>query len=187
MASGNIHIAIAKKYLEKNSKLNRFEVLKGTIYPDTIKDKNSSHYADIEKRGLDNISHLQGKVNLYSFLLDHPNLNDFEYGWFIHLMTDYLFFDECFTKEYLLTHTYDEFRRDLYFGYDCLIGYLNKKYNITKEDFTIYPNEMYPEKPYQKSIFTKKLIDDFITRVSNIDTEEYIKKIKLAKKNIKPY
>lgn len=187
MASGPIHLAIAKKYIEKNRELNKYEVLKGTIYPDTIKDKNLSHYADITKRGKDNINHLQGKVNLYTFLINHPNLTDFEFGWFLHLMTDYLFFDECFTKEYLLTHTYEEFRHDLYFGYDCLNEYLTKKYKITREDFTDYPNEIYHGIPYQENIFTFEQIDSFITRASSINTNEYIKKIKLAKCNIKPY
>ena len=187
MASSPIHLAIAKKYIEKNINLNKEEVLKGTIYPDTIKDKNTSHYADLTKRGKDNVSHLQGKVNLYSFLLDHPTLDDFEFGWFLHLITDYLFFEECFTKEYLLSHTFDEFRKDLCFGYDCLNQYLTEKYKITREDFTIYPEEIYPGIPYQDNIFTKEQIDEFISRVSEIDTNQYIKKIKIAKCNIKPY
>ena len=65
-------------------------------------------------------------------------------------MTNYLFFDECFTKEYLLTHTYKEFRQDLYFGYDCLNKYLTEKYNITTANYTIYLNEIYTGIPYQK-------------------------------------
>lgn len=186
MASSPIHLAIAKMYIERNSNLNKEEVLKGTLYPDTIKDKNISHYADLSKRGKDSVSNLQGKVNLYSFLLEHPSLNDFEFGWFLHLFTDYLFFDECFTKEYLLTHTFEEFRKDLYYSYDCLTDYLISKYNITMEDYTIYPNEFFPGKGYKPCLFSKEMIDDFIYRCGSIDIDSYVKKIVLVKGNVKP-
>jgi len=94
MASSPIHLAIAKKVLEKYNNYDKRQVLAGSLYPDTIQDKNKSHYADLSKRGKDNINHLAGKVNLYSFLLEHDNLNSFEFGWFLHLVTDYLFFEE---------------------------------------------------------------------------------------------
>ena len=42
-----------------------------------------------------------GKAPYITFILD-----DFELGWFLHLVTDYLFFDECFSKEYLLENSY---------------------------------------------------------------------------------
>ncbi len=187
MASGYIHLAITKNYLKKYSYLSKEDVLRGTIYPDTVKDKNISHYGDMSKRGKDIISHLQGKVNLYSFLIEHTNLTDFEFGWFLHLMQDFLFFDECFSKDYLLTHSYEDFRSDLYFGYECSNDYLAHKYAISREDFTIYPDEMYPGIPYQDNILSKELIDSFIDRASSIDICQYIEQIKIAKRNIKPY
>ena len=63
---------------------------------------------------------MRGKVNLYSFLQDHEYLNDFELGWFLHLITDYLFFEECFDTEYLLENSYEQFCKDLYFAYNHL-------------------------------------------------------------------
>lgn len=188
MACSSIHLAISKLYLEKSKiSVDKYKVLEGTLYPDTVKDKNVSHYADIEKRGKDNISHLQGKVNLYNFLLSHSNLDDFELGWFIHLVTDYLFFDECFSKYYLLITSYEQFRKDLYFSYDCISEYISNKYRITKEDYTIYLSEFYPGKEYQECLFSKEMLDSFIERVSSIDLEKYINKIMIYKKNVKPY
>lgn len=184
MASSVIHLAVAKKFLEKNPNLNKKEVLKGSLYPDTVK-KDISHYTDLN-RGTDNVSHLKGKVNLYSFLLDHENLNDFEIGWFIHLVTDYLFFDECFTENYLLTHTYDEFRDELYTSYDYTNNYISEKYNITMEDYESYPNEYYPGKEYQECLFTKEMLDNLINHAGNINLSVYIEKIKKHKGNIKP-
>lgn len=188
MASSPIHLAITKQYLKNTDKQYSYnDIMAGTLYPDTIKDKNLTHFSDLDKRGKDIISHLAGKVNLYSFLSIHKSLTDFQMGWFIHLVTDYLFFDECFTKEYLLTHTYEEFRRDLYFSYDCLTNYLIEKYGITMDDYTCYQSEFFKGTGYQKCLFTKEMIDEFIRRVSSVDFDRYIDTIKLAKRNIKPY
>lgn len=97
MASATIHLAVAKKYLEKNKNHDYEKVIAGALYPDAAQNNDESHYTDIN-RGSDNLSHVRGKVNLYSFLTNHDNLDDFELGWFLHLVTDYLFFEECFTE-----------------------------------------------------------------------------------------
>lgn len=185
MASSAIHLAIAKKYLEKNPLLDYKKVIGGTLYPDAADDNDKSHYTDIN-RGNDNVSHVRGKVDLYKYLCEHEVLDDFELGWFLHLVTDYLFFDECFTTEYLLNTSYESFCKDLYFAYKCLGVYIPEKYNITKDDYNDYPSEYYPGIPYQNCIISIDMIDEFIERVSSINIEEYIIKIKKIKKNVKP-
>ena len=104
-------------------------------------------------------------------------MNDFELGWFLHLITDYLFFEECFTKDYLSKNSYEDFCKDLYFAYRCLNIYLSEKYNITKEDYKDYPSEYYPGKSYETCLLSKELIDKFINRVAVIDLDKNIKKI----------
>ncbi len=185
MASATIHLAITKKYLENHKDLNYEKVIAGTLYPDAVKDNDKSHYTDIN-RSNDNISHVRGKVNLYAFLKEHKSLNDFDLGWFIHLVTDYLFFEECFSEEYLLNNSYKDFCTDLYFAYDHLNLYLSEKYHITKDDYKDYPSEYYPGKPYEDSILSKEKIDAFIIEVSSIDFDKYIKKIERYRNNVKP-
>lgn len=185
MASSSIHLAIAKNYLKKYKQLNYEEVIKGTLYPDAEPDNDKTHYTN-PFRGKDNVSHVQGKVDLYAFLEEHPFLNDFEFGWFLHLVTDYLFFLECFTKEYLLSRTYQDFCKELYHAYDCVNLYMEEKYDIKKEDFKDYPSEYYLGIPYEDCILPKDLIDRFIERVSSIDLEAYIVKIKEKKENCLP-
>ena len=185
MACATIHLAIAKKYLNKHEELNYEKVIAGTLYPDAAEDNDKSHYTVIN-RGNDNISHVRGKVNLYAFLNEHKYLDDFELGWFLHLVTDYLFFEECFTEEYLLNNSYKDFCKDLYFAYVHLNLYLSKKYDITENDYKNYPSEYYPGKKYQDCILPKEMIDEFINRVSNIDLDKYIEKIKKYQSNIKP-
>lgn len=113
-------------------------------------------------------------------------MDDFELGWFFHLVTDYLFFEECFTEEYLLNNSYKDFCKDLYFAYDHLNLYLSEKYHITEDDYKDYPSEYYPGKPYENCILTKDMIDAFIKEVSSIDLDKYIMKIKKFQSNIKP-
>lgn len=115
---------------------------------------------------------------------EHNNLNDFELGWFIHLITDYLFFKECFSEEYLKSISYETFCKDLYEAYECLNDYITKKYQITIDDYKAYPSEYYPGKEYHKCILKKEEIDHFINEVSSIDIDKYIKLIKKEKKNI---
>ena len=185
MASAAIHLAIAKQYLERHPDLDKKEMLRGTLYPDAASDNDKSHYTR-KNRGFDNVSHVRSKVDLYAFLLEHKTLNSFEIGWFLHLVTDYLFFLECFTEEYLLSKSYQEFCSELYHAYDCVYLYMEEKYHIVKEDYEAYPSEYYPGTPYEECILPKEMINAFIERVSSIDLEKYIKKINLAKENVKP-
>ena len=187
MASSAMHLAVTKKYLEKNKDKNfdYKKIIAGTLYPDVTNDKDKTHYT-MTGRGDNNVTYLASKVDLYAFLKEHEILDDFKLGWFLHLVTDYLFFQECFTKEYLLGSSYEKFRKDLYFAYDCLEKYLEEKYNITIEDYVDYPSEYHEGISYQESILSKDLIDNFIERVSSIDIEKYIDKIRNAKRNVKP-
>ena len=185
MASSTIHLAVAKTYLKQHPNLNQEKVLAGTLYTDSIKDKERLHYSE-KDRGPNLVTLLKTKVNLYRFLLDHEHRTDFEEGWFLHLVTDYLFFEECFTKEYLSSHRFPEFHKDLYDAYDCLSQYITEKYHLTKEDYQAYPNLYFPTHPYQPCLFTKEQIDAFIARVASISLEDYSKKVKKYQRNVKP-
>lgn len=185
MACLNIHLAIAKKYLESHPDFDIKDFIEGTLYPDADPDNDKTHYTDLN-RGSDLLSHLKGKVNLYAFLSEHEVISSFEFAWFLHLVTDYLFFLECFKNEYLENISYEEFCKDLYFAYYCVNGYIEENYNVSKSDYESCPNEYYPSIPYQDCILPRDLIDNFINRVSSIEIDEYIKKIKKYQCNIVP-
>ena len=185
MACSTIHLAVAKQYLEKHQQFNYEKVIAGTLSPDASSNNDLSHYTALN-RGSDNVSHVRGKVNLYAFLKEHKTLNDFELGWFLHLVTDYLFFEECFSENYLLNNSYETFCKDLYFAYEHLNLYLTETYQITESDYKDYPSEFYEGKPYENCILPIEMIDQFICRVSNSDLELYIQKIIHYQRNIKP-
>lgn len=185
MASSVIHLAVAKEYYKHHFDLDYDMFIKGTLYPDACEDKDAAHYTN-PKRGKSNFEHVQGKVRLYAFLKDHPTLDSFTLGWFLHLTTDYLFFDSFFSKEYLDSHTYEEFCHDLYYGYNCLTDYLTSKYHVLERDYQAYPGEYYPGIGYHECIFNIEDMDNFITKTSKIDIPKYITKIREVKQNVNP-
>lgn len=79
MASAAIHLAIAKKYLERHPGLDKKEILRGTLYLDAASDNDKSHYTR-KNRGFDNVSHVRSKVDLYAFLLNNKVCTSFEVG-----------------------------------------------------------------------------------------------------------
>ena len=79
-----IHLAIAEMYLKKHKdkKEDYNEFIEGVIYPDSTKIKSETHYGD-----------KSSESNLYEFLKEHELKNSFEKGYFLHLLTDYLFYN----------------------------------------------------------------------------------------------
>ena len=187
MPGFNIHLAIGKRYIEKQK--NKKDVIKnensfynGLVAPDLVNDKKISHYTtETNKNNLE--KYLLGKVRLDLYLKDNKVETDFEKGVFLHLLTDYLFFNEFFKKEFIKNIDYQDFVRDLYYSYEMTNEYLNKKYNI---DFSIFGDRL--EKNIRKNkkekkledsdlkekklIFSEKDLDEFIEKISSINIKE---------------
>lgn len=187
MPGFNIHLAIGKRYIEKQK--NKKDVIKnensfynGLVAPDLVNDKKISHYTtETNKNNLE--KYLLGKVRLDLYLKDNKVETDFEKGVFLHLLTDYLFFNKFFEKEFIKNIDYQDFVRDLYYSYEMTNEYLNKKYNI---DFSIFGDRL--EKNIRKNkkekkledsdlkekklIFSEKDLDEFIEKISSINIKE---------------
>ena len=107
-----IHLAVAEEYLRKHSqkKENYNQFINGTIFPDSVMDKSKTHYGDGSSNS-----------NLYKFLLDRDMKTSFNRGYFLHLLSDYLFYNkyiQCFSKK-------------IYDDYDLLNKKLIDKYKVT--------------------------------------------------------
>lgn len=187
MPGFNIHLAIGKRYIEKQK--NKKDVIKnensfynGLVAPDLVTDKKISHYTtETNKNNLE--KYLLGKVRLDLYLKDNKVETDFEKGVFLHLLTDYLFFNKFFEKEFIKNIDYQDFVRDLYYSYEMTNEYLNKKYNI---DFSIFGDRL--EKNIRKNkkekkledsdlkekklIFSERDLDEFIEKISSINIKE---------------
>lgn len=83
MAGYVIHLAVAEEYLRNHKQTENYEeFIEGIIFPDSVKDKSETHYAV-----------KSSKSNLDKFLKDKKIDNSFNRGYFLHLLTDYLFYN----------------------------------------------------------------------------------------------
>ncbi len=193
MAGFHIHLAVAKRYAEKNNWQDTKELYRGTIDPDLVTDKSVSHYSGKQDKA-NLIDYLENKVNVYEYLKNHEIKTEYEVGIFLHLITDYLFFTDFMDKNYLKNITYDDFCKDLYASYDATNEELLKVYSIELGEFKeVLEKNIKKSKKEKKTeasvgniIFTISDLKAFIERVSDIDLETYQDKIRKEKKNILP-
>ena len=193
MASFSIHLAIGKRYIDKNNINDIVSFKKGIIAPDLALNKNESHYTTfLDKSKLE--YYLNNRIQLYDYLINNKVDNDYELGVFIHLVTDYIFFAHFFDKEYIKSVDINIFNNDLYHSYDNVDNYVKTKYNLDytgiKEsiDNAIELARKKKNTTYDKGndIIPIDKLDEFIEYVSSIDMYKYIDKIISNKKSILP-
>lgn len=124
-----IHIAVAKEYLKKhNNSENYEEFIQGNVRPDLTKDKIKTHYGKSPTY-----------TNLKEFLIHNKLDNSLNKGIFLHLITDYLFYNYYLkdvpregSKE-ILHNDYDMINKVLIEKYDIELPEDIKKYVFYKE------------------------------------------------------
>lgn len=175
MPGFTIHIAIAKKYIEKHKTEIRDEeeFIKGVIAPDLNenlkelpKDKSTTHYGKWGK--------YEVETHIDEFLKDSKVdiSEDFWKGYFLHLLTDHYFYNKYFYQEHQeMMKNNDRF----YYDYDCLNKELIEKYKINVlENIKQYMNFYDGEPKY----LVKSKVIDFIEQISNINIQDKIQIIK---------
>ncbi len=156
MAGYVIHLAIAEEYLKKHKdvKEDYEEFIKGVIYPDSVTDKSLTHY------GIKS-----SKVILKDFLQDNEINNSYMRGYFLHLITDYLFYNKYLEK----------FSKDIYNDYDILNKRLIEKYNVVLP-VNIQNNVFYKEG--ETKILTMELAIKIIDEISDLNLNAVEKEIR---------
>lgn len=182
MPSFNIHLAIAKRYMDKHNDIkDKLSFYKGSIAPDLVDDKKISHYTPLNRESRCYSTYLLKKVILSDYLKENEIKTDYDKGIFLHLIADKLFFLNFFDINMLDKSVPKEFLKKLYYSYDLLNDYLNKHYvNI----YDIFDNrklddifEKYKQNTKQEIVIEKDRIIEFIEKVSDIDLEEYKNKV----------
>ncbi len=112
MAGYVIHLAVAEEFLRiyPNAIVNYEDFIEGIIYPDSVADKSLTHYGP-----------KSSMVNLKDFFYERDIKSDFDKGYFLHLVTDYLFYNKflsVFSKKLI----YDD--------YDILNKYIKDKFKV---------------------------------------------------------
>ena len=144
-----IHLAVAEEYLKKHKDKDEDynEFINGVIFPDSIKDKLLTHYG--EKSSVS---------NLYEFLKANKLENSFKRGYFLHLLTDYLFYNKYI----------DRMSKDMYNDYDILNKILIEKYDVRLPE-SVKDTVFF--KDGQRVILSLELITKMIDDISNMDLE----------------
>ena len=193
MPSFNIHLAVAVKYCENNKIDDKELFFRGSIDPDLVKDKSISHYTGMrDERFLR--QYVFEKVRLNEFLKENKVETDYEKGVFLHLATDFIFYQEILSDEYLASVDYDGMIQDLYYTYRITNPYLEEKYNIhslnldevmevnIKQTLT----RMNVDNTCGNNLLPEEKMENFINKMSKIDIQSYIEKIKREDKNVFP-
>lgn len=151
-----IHLAIAEMYLKKHNdkKEDYNEFIEGVIYPDSTKIKSETHYGD-----------KSSESNLYEFLKEHELKNSFEKGYFLHLLTDYLFYNRYI----------DTISEKIYNDYDVLNDLLIEKYKVVLPEKV--KNQVF-SKNGELYILSMEILDRLIDDISNMDLDKVSEEVK---------
>ena len=181
MASFNMHLAVAKRYLEKNpaSGINARDFYDGSVLPDLTDDKDKTHFGTRNEK-TDLIKRVAEKINLHKFLESTPIDNDVNLGKYLHLITDWEYYNNFIPKIYLQNSTLTELVGDIRFTSNKHDDYLAQKYNLSPA-LTSLEHEIAQSiknfgigLPHGKEIFTNQQTDAFIERISSIDLNSYL-------------
>lgn len=182
MPSFQIHLVIAKRYMEKHKVEDKEAFMEGSIAPDFARPKEKSHYTiGIPNDNL--IENAKNKVDLERYLKENKVETDYEKGIFLHLLTDKTFFMEFFDENYYKQMTYHDFTEDLYISYNEINPYLEEKYHLVlkkdmmekiREDIGKSQKEKKLILKEEKNILPLDRVDAFIERMSDVDIEDYI-------------
>ena len=151
-----IHLSVAEEYLRKQTKVkeNYDEFIEGVIYPDSVTDKSLTHYGKSSSYS-----------NLYNFLKERELKNSFNRGYFLHLLTDYLFYNKYI----------DFFSKDIYNDYDILNRQLIDKYNVTlPEKIKKY---VFFKENLELKILSLPLVEKIITDISSMQLDDIAKQV----------
>lgn len=155
-----IHLAVAKVYEKKYGikDIKKFE--QGVIAPDQNNNKLISHYApDSSNPGLEKCLSQKGIED------------EFDEGYFLHLVTDYLFYNKFLEK----------FDNRIYDDYDKLNSSLIKRYNIVLPPEIV---DVVKKKEGEPVILDENELCRFIDFVGNLDIRTLVaeKKISIKEK-----
>ena len=157
MASAIIHLAIAKKILEKIHVENEYDYYLGSIAPDIAKQigetKDKSHFI---------LNTEENIPNLKLFTKRYPTFlyNSFNLGYFTHLYTDKIWYEEIFSKfksisslklmdGTIINVDEEEMKAIIYSDYTNINIKIIEKYNL---DLSLFYNEFKLPKTTLKEI-----------------------------------
>ena len=154
MPSYVVHLATAQEYFRKHNREFSQEFMLGSIEPDFTTDKSKTHYGKSP-----------AYTNLRNYLESNKIDTDFNQGYFLHLVTDYLFYN------YYL----DELKKpEIFDDYDIISKPIIEKYNVVLPQKV---KEITTFKTGKTKILSLELAYKVIDEVSDLTLEEIEKEV----------
>jgi len=179
MASIAMHMAIALEYRKNNKIVDFLEFMRGVKFPDLDgnqkrSNKSKTHYETSRRDETSSVKDLfVNKINLYEFLIKNKLFSDYEKGYFLHLVTDYFFFNLFIIKDCKTHEEYEKYFNIIYSDYDKINKDLEITYGIDNSD-TPWFNSYLDGEP---ETFSREDLHKFIKFCSKINLETLSHKI----------
>ena len=183
-----IHLAVAKKYLEKHPEENKEEFMLGSIAPDidlpniekymkVIKDINNKKNRHFGENNPNNnlVQYMKRKINFNKFFSLNDINTSFLRAYFLHLICDYYFFGKYIKDDIFKNMSLDEAIKVGYNEYNIITPILIKKYDleIPKEIKDLISGKGIGN----LKILNESTIDKFIEEMSNINLDNKKKEL----------
>jgi hypothetical protein len=180
MASLMLHMAIAGKYCEVNKVDNILEFVSGNLAPDILPDKDSNHYLSGYFPSAYREA-IMNRVNLSAFCKANRLISDYNRGFFLHLLTDYVFYTQYLrnldTYKNMSDIPDEEMKIMMYLEYDRVSYYLVNKYSKYINLDILQPIARRTDSSPME-IFSEEGIDKFIDFCIHLDLDAVYEGIK---------
>lgn len=171
MASFSMHLAIAKLYLQKHPEENEEEFIEGSIAPDITKDKSVTHYGK-DAAWSNPAKYLQAN--------DRKIENSYKRGYFLHLITDFLFYHKLVDIEDVAARAIkDESVKDKWIknqrnDFSILEGEIRERYDIEKYIDRLPDNirKVMTRAEGELKVFERESLFKFLEDMAQIDLDK---------------
>ena len=180
MASTHIHLAIAKRYLEKHGHeiADKKAFCDGNILPDYEKAKANSHYGN-RSETKDLLKRHQEKVSPQNFLQKNSLDSDLNRGIFLHLHTDWNYYNNFLSHDYLKNIEFSQLIKDNCRTWNEHESYLDTKHKgllnlISMRDQVEMAQKTWRREDSQTGNlqFATKDLDAFIEKMSDVSISD---------------
>ena len=185
MADVLTHLAVAKRYLEKNGGIkNARDFYDGNILPDMCElgEDEASHYGKRDEFD-DLVKRAREKVGINKFLEMNVIDNDIMRGKLLHLYTDYEYYTTLIPQDYLRNVNHKTLLKDLNYAKGFFDKHLAGKYGVgtslvSFKDTLDKKLEIWGKRKSdligtnaqdRKLLYDANELDAFIERVSSVD------------------
>lgn len=186
-----IHLAVAKKYLEKHPEENKDDFILGSIAPDIdlpeinnyingVSDDKNSHHFGLNYQTNDLIEYMKKKVDFSLFFAQNDINTTFLRAYFLHLLCDYYFFGEYINDKKIENLSFVDAVKIGFNDYNLITPKLIEKYNLEVPD--LIKDIISGQGIGEIRLLDESTVDRFIDEMANInlldEKNKYVQTVK---------